>query len=75
MRKYDNGKLSFKIFGRILNAMSIYTKAGKCDSVEERRLMWTTLRNLKMWFENWKVDLVEIGFTVGDEDGTVRIRN
>ena len=74
-RKDDNGKLSFKLFDQILNTTASDLKAGKCDSVEKRRLMWTTLINLKMWFENWKVDSVKLGLTKEDGDRTVSIRN
>ena len=51
MRKDKNGKLLFKIFDKIINATAIELKAGKYNSDKERRLMWTTLINLKMWFE------------------------
>ena len=37
--------------------------------------MRTTLRSLKMWSENRKVDLVELGFTEEDGDVTVSIQN
>ena len=37
--------------------------------------MWTTMRNLKMWFEKWKVDLMDISFTEEDEDRNVSIKN
>ena len=74
-RKDDNGKMLFKLFNLIINAMVIDLKSGKCDLVKDRQLMWTTMRNLKMWFENWKVDLVEISFTEEDEDGNVSIKN
>ena len=63
MIKDDNGKMLFKLFNLIINDMVIDLKSGKCDLVKERQLMWTTMRNLRMWFENWKVDLVEISFT------------
>ena len=33
------------------------------------------MRNLKMWFENLKVDLVELFLTEEDQDGTNNIRN
>ena len=56
----------FKLSNQILNAMAIDLKYGKCDSVKERRLIWNTMRNLKMWFENLKVDFVELFLTEED---------
>ena len=65
--------LSYKLINRIMRATDIDLKSGKCDSVEERRVLWTTFCNIKTWFENWKVDFVEIGFTEEYEDGSIRI--
>ena len=39
--------LSYKLLNRILIAMDIDLKAGRLDSVKERRVLWTTFRNLK----------------------------
>ena len=48
-------------------------KAAKVNNVEDRRVQWTTHKNLKLWFENWGKDLVELGFAHLDEHGDVII--
>jgi hypothetical protein len=50
-------------------------KAAKINNVEDRWVQWTTYKNLKMWFENWGKDLVEIGFAHRDKHGEVVIPN
>ena len=47
---------------RLLKDSAIDLNAGKCDAVEQRRIMWTTYFNLKSWFNNWERDLLELGF-------------
>ena len=73
MGKDPTTKLLYNILNHILRVTYIDLKAGRCDSVEERRVLWKTFFNLKIWFENWKVDLVELGFTEEDENGSIRI--
>jgi len=49
-------------------------QAGKLHSQEARRIQWTTYSNLKMWFDNWGRDLVELGFAIKlNDDGDVHI--
>ncbi len=48
-------------------------KAAKVNNVEDRRVQWTTHKNLKLWFDNWGKDLVELGFAHLDEHGEVII--
>ena len=38
-------------------------------SVEEQQQRWTTFANLKMWFDSWPEDLVDLGFATTDATG------
>ncbi len=42
---------------------------------EEHHIKWTKYHNLKLWLNNWKETLVELGFTEEDEHGKVQVRN
>jgi hypothetical protein len=35
---------------------------GKANVIEQRRLMWSTLYNLDVWFNTWKDLLIDLGF-------------
>jgi hypothetical protein len=35
---------------------------GKANTVEQRRLMWTTSYNLEVWFDTWSQTLIDLGF-------------
>ena len=37
-------------------------------NVEERRIIWTTYKKLKNWFDNWEHDLEDLGFPRRDEE-------
>ena len=65
--------LSFKLLDRLIVETAIDLTAAKMDNVEQRRILWTTYKNLKMWFENWKVDLEELGFAHRDASGKLII--
>ncbi|KAL7546421.1 hypothetical protein ACHAWF_015054 [Thalassiosira exigua] len=71
--------VSFCLFNRLIHETAIDLHAAKAKSGEERRIRWTTYNNLKMWFENWERDLLELGFAkvaIGHpdhEDGEVYI--
>ena len=41
------------------------------DTMEERRSRWTTYRHISVWFNQWEVDLVELGF--GSHDATGKL--
>jgi hypothetical protein len=45
----------------------------KAKKAEDRRLKWTTKKNLVPWFDNWEQDLVALGFGTRDETGAVYI--
>ena len=41
--------------------------------MEDRRSKWTTYSNLNLWFDRWKLDLIELGFGTEDRDGSLLI--
>jgi hypothetical protein len=41
---------------RVLADISIHLNAAKAYNAEDRRLRWTTYKNLSMWFNNWEQD-------------------
>ena len=47
---------------RVLKDTAVDLRAGKNKAVEDRRIRWTTYKNLCLWFDNWEHDLVELGF-------------
>lgn len=68
MGKDPSGKMSYKLLDRVLSATAISLLATKGNNVEDRRIIWTTYTNLKMWFENWTANLLELGFAKDEED-------
>jgi hypothetical protein len=64
---------SNKLYYRVIRDTATDMKAVKVNNVEDRRVQWTTHKNLKLWFENWGKDLVELGFAHLDEHGDVII--
>jgi len=64
----DETKLDFKLLDRIFKETAINLLCDKMNSVEQRRILWTTYKNLKMWFENWEHDLEDLGFTLREGD-------
>ena len=46
------------IMKRVTSATSLDLKATRAENAEERRIKWTTFKNLDMWFDNWTKDLV-----------------
>ncbi len=64
---------SNKFYYRIVRDTAMDMKAAKINNVEDRRVQWTTHKNLKLWFENWGKDMVELGFAHHNEHGKVII--
>jgi hypothetical protein len=54
---------------RVLAATAIDLNASKAKNAEDRRIEWTTYKNLDMWFENWISNLVKLGFATKLNDG------
>ena len=48
----DSMYLSYKMLDRILAETAVELHSSKVNGVEERRILWTTYNNLKMWFGN-----------------------
>ena len=59
---------------RALVEIALNTDNSTAERAEERRIRWTTYRNLKMWFDNWKIDLEPLVFTYVDEHGETQIK-
>ena len=47
---------------RLLQETAVDLLCGKTQTAEDRRIKWTTYTNIKMWFDNWARDLLELGF-------------
>ena len=47
--------------------------ASKNESVEQRRIMWTSYNNLKMWFNNCFKALEDLGFAECDDNSKLII--
>ena len=59
------------ILDQVLKLTTVSLDATYAVKVEERRNNWLTYTNLKLWFDNWKICLVEYGFASQDEDGNL----
>jgi hypothetical protein len=46
----------------VLKDSAINLDATKSTNAQDRRIRWTTYRNLSLWFDNWEDELVEQGF-------------
>jgi len=64
---------SRRLLQRILGCTDVMLSAGVQNIVEDRRIRWTTYSNLKLWFDSWGEDIVELGFGYHDADGKVVI--
>ena len=62
-----------KMLQRILVATASDLDASTMHIAEDRRVRWTTSKNINMWFDNWEYDLVELGFATRGADGKVII--
>jgi len=50
----------------VLRDSAVNLNAAKGKNREDRRIRWTTYKNLLLWFDNWERDLVELGFAYYD---------
>ena len=57
-----------KPLNRILKETAAEILSKVMDNVEDRRVKWTTYRNINSWFINWEHDLEELGFSYRDDD-------
>ena len=56
-----------KLINRILKETAFDLLSKVMDNVEDRRVKWTTYRNINSWFINWEHDLEELGFSYRDD--------
>ena len=47
---------------RLRNETANLFVAGKANTIEHRRVEWTTNYNLNLWFSTWKETLIKLGF-------------
>ena len=68
--KTNNGKKINPdcLYVRLTKACSGILLARKESFMEARRLIWTTYRNLDVWYENFKAGVVEYGFATAVEE-------
>ena len=66
-------KYSDRLYIRILEQTTIEFGVHVQEMVEDRRIRWTTYANLRLWFETWGEDLVELGFAHKDDDDKIII--
>jgi len=64
---------SFKLLDRIIKETALDFLASKSESVEQRRILWTSYNNLKMWFNSWCEAIEVLGFAERDEKGELFI--
>lgn len=55
-------KIEYSLLNRLLKVTASDLLGGKATGAEERRIRWTSFRNLNQWFDNWGRDLVQLGF-------------
>ena len=58
----DSNSLSTSLLRRLVDATALNFSATKSSSTESRRVLWTTHRILKLWFDNLIINIVELGF-------------
>ena len=64
----DNSQ-SMCLLRRLIDDTAVSLLADTNKTAEDRRILWTTFANIKMWFDNWERDLIELGFASVDSDG------
>ena len=64
---------SKKLYYHVVWVTVMDMKAAKINNVKDHWVQWMTHKNLKLWFENWGKDLVELGFAHHDKHGEVII--
>jgi hypothetical protein len=59
----NNGSGDWQVlFKHVQNDKSINLRRQKLQNAEDRRIHWTTLKNISMWCTNWEHDIVKVGF-------------
>ena len=57
-----------KLINRILKETAVDLLSKLTENVEDRRIKWTTYRNINSWFLNLDHYLEELGFSYRDDD-------
>jgi hypothetical protein len=57
------------LLNRVVRDTAIDINAEKMNCAEDRRIRWTTLQNLDLWFDSWETFVVEYGFATINTDG------
>ncbi len=68
----DGGDWSV-LFKHVQNDTAINLRRHKARSTEDRRICWTTHKNISLWFDNWEEDIVALGFRTRGNTGKVHI--
>lgn len=74
LKKGKMSSILYHTVGRELTEIALDLNNTVAEKAEEQRICWTAYRNLKMWFDNWMVELDPLGFTYVDKDGEVQTR-
>ena len=69
----NNGEDWSMLCKRMQSDTVINLRRQQARSVEDRRINWTTHKNISLWFDNWEEDIVELGFGTRDDNGKVHI--
>jgi len=56
---------------RVVRDTATDISAEKMNCAEERRIRWTSLQNLDLWFDSWETFIVEYGFATINTDGSL----
>jgi hypothetical protein len=64
-----------KLLNCVLTSTAKDLDASKMEYCEDQQIRWTTFKNISMWFDNWKMNLLDLGFAVMGNDGKVTIPN
>ena len=62
-----------KLVNRFLEDTAINLMVTNCDNVEECRIILTTYNNNKSRFDNWRVNLEDIGFELREKKNELYI--
>ena len=57
------------LLNRVVRDTATDINAKKMNCAEDRRIRWTTLQNLDLWFDSWEMFVVEYGFATINTDG------
>ena len=60
-----------KLLDRVLRETAINLTGCYEKKAEDRRVRWTTYANLRLWFDNWKREVIELGFAKESAEGEV----